>query len=105
MGKIRVATLGDEAQEKKHKESSKARREAKKLEKEKTHVKGLGLKGGQQIKVIEGVELKPEIEAALHHEEVSQEKPVKKPNIMVNGIKGRIKIFAGRAIKERLPIL
>ncbi len=102
MGKIRVATLGDEAQEKKHKESSKARREAKKLEKEKTHVKGLGLKGGQQIKVIEGVELKPEIEAALHHEEVSQEKPVKKPKrIKVRVRSERYKQLAGLVDKNK----
>lgn len=73
MGKIRVATLGDESQEKKHQEEARKRREAKKLVKEKEHVKGVGLKGGQQIKMVEGVELKPEVEELLKGEVKPQE--------------------------------
>ncbi len=65
MGKIRVKTLGDEAFEKEQADEAKKRRDAKALKKGKTHVKGVGLKGGQQISVMEGVELKPEVEALL----------------------------------------
>lgn len=80
MGKIRVRTLGDEDFEKKQAEEAKARREGKKAQKEKTHVKGVGLKGGQQIKVMEGVDLTPEAQAALSEVEgeVSQKTPNKK---------------------------
>ncbi len=83
MGKIRVRTLGDESQEKEQKKEAKDRRQAKDLKKGKTHVKGVGLKGGQQIKMMEGVELKPEIEAMLHEDSTtldssSEEKKVKK---------------------------
>lgn len=67
MGKIRVKTLGDEELEKEQQKEAKLRREAKKLKKdqsgEKEHVKGVGLKGGQQIKVMEGVETKAEAES------------------------------------------
>lgn len=83
MGKIRVATLGDEAQEQKQQDKAKARREAKKLEK--AHTKGVGLKGGQKIAVVEGVELKPEFEHtevaptldAVSGEPVEKKKPRK----------------------------
>jgi large subunit ribosomal protein L1 len=76
MGKIRVRTLGDEDLEQKQIEKSKARREGKKgrsqseaLAKDgKAHVKGVGLKGGQQVKVMEGDTLKPEIEAMLRED-------------------------------------
>ncbi len=68
MGKIRVKTLGNEELEKAQHEEAKKRREVKKEKKEKAHIKGLGLKGGQQIKVVEGVELKPEVEALLHEQ-------------------------------------
>lgn len=66
MGKIRVRTLGDESFEDQQKKEAKARKEAKDLKKGKTHIKGVGLKGGQQVSVVEGVELKPEIEALLN---------------------------------------
>ena len=49
MGKIRVKTLGDEEYEKEQQKEAEKRRDAKALKKEKTHVKGVGLKGGQQI--------------------------------------------------------
>ncbi len=84
MGKIRVAALGDETSEKKQAEKAKARREAKKVAKEKTHVKGLGLKGGQQIKMMEGDQLKPEVEALLHGETpISEVKKATKKKIHV----------------------
>ncbi len=66
MGKIRVRTLGDESQEKAQKQEAKNRKVAKDIKKGKAHTKGLGLKGGQQIAVVEGDQLKPEIEAMLH---------------------------------------
>lgn len=77
MGKIRVKTLGDEAFEAKQADKDKKRRESKKAAKEKAHVKGVGLKGGQQVKVMEGVELKPEIEALLKDEAQPEEKKAK----------------------------
>ena len=55
MGKIRVATLGNEEQEKKLKAKAEARREAKKAEK-KSQVKGIGLKGGQRVNLVEGLD-------------------------------------------------
>ncbi len=93
MGKIRVATLGDETQEKEQQQKSKVRREAKKLGKsrlptqhndggqEKTHVKGVGLKGGQQIKVMEGIELKPEFEHSQETTPIEKPKKAKKTKI------------------------
>lgn len=63
MGKIRVKTLGDDQEERKQKERIKARREGKKAQK--AHVKGVGLKGGQQVAVMEGTELKPEVKELL----------------------------------------
>lgn len=87
MGKIRVKTIGDEAFEAEQAEKDKKRREAKKAKKNlssetltkggKAHVKGVGLKGGQQVSVMEGVELKPEIAALLKNEVKAEEKPVK----------------------------
>lgn len=74
MGKIRVKTLGDETQEKEQAEKAKARREGKQALK--THVKGVGLKGGQQLKVMEGTELKPEVEKLLHETPLTE--PAKK---------------------------
>ena len=73
MGKIRVKTLGDEAQEQEQADQAKQRRQGKKAKKE--HVKGVGLKGGQQITAMEGVELKSDIETT---EETGGEKEVKK---------------------------
>jgi len=79
MGKIRVATLGDEQAEQKQKEKAKARREGKKALKEKTHIEGVGLKGGQQIKVMEGSEIKPEIARLLEETPAQLQKEAKQP--------------------------
>src|SRR3989344_2271408 len=73
MGKIRVKTLGDEAQEQEQADQAKQRRQGKKAKKE--HVKGVGLKGGQQITAMEGVELKTDVETTA---EIDGEKEVKK---------------------------
>lgn len=80
MGKIRVKTLGDELFEKEQTEKAKTRREAKALKKGKAHIKGVGLKGGQQIKVMEGVELKPEIEQLLKEEAPAPTEEKKAPS-------------------------
>lgn len=58
MGKIRVATLGDEEQEKKLAKRAEARRQTKKSKKEK--VEGVGLKGGERVAVVEGTQIKDE---------------------------------------------
>lgn len=85
MGKIRVRVLGDEASEKVQQEEAKKRRETKKALKDKEHVKGVGLKGGQQIKMVEGVELKPDVEAMLNGEtgEEKSEKKARKIKVRV----------------------
>ncbi len=58
MGKIRVATLGDETAEKELKRRAKARRQTKAAKK--TKVEGVGLKGGERVAVVEGSDIKPE---------------------------------------------
>lgn len=58
MGKIRVAKLGDETQEKELKRRAQARRQTKAAKKEK--VEGVGLKGGERTVVMEGTDIKPE---------------------------------------------
>lgn len=105
MGKIRVKTLGDEEFEKEQQEKAEKRREAKALKKEKAHVKGVGLKGGQQIKVMEGVELKPEVAAAveaIEHPETAKEDKKKarvaKPRIRSK----RYKAFASQYDRAKL---
>ena len=79
MGKIRVKTLGDEASEKKQLQSDKTRREEKKLKK-KTHVSGVGLKGGQQVTLMEGDELKPEFAQSSDQDTQTKTKDKKKSN-------------------------
>lgn len=97
MGKIRVRTVGDEQTEKAQQQEAKVRRETKKFKKEvaseikesKTHVKGVGLKGGQQVKVIEGVELTPEVEKLLNETPEELEKEQKKSKKVVTRIRSR----------------
>ena len=66
MGKVRVAKLGDEEQEKKLAHRAEARRQTKKSKKplEKTRgkerVEGVGLKGGERVAVVEGTQIKDE---------------------------------------------
>ncbi len=57
MGKIRVASLGDEG-EKEQKRRADARRQTKKSKKAK--VEGVGMKGGERVAVVEGTEIKSE---------------------------------------------
>lgn len=64
MGKVRVAVMGDEQMEKKLRKKAEKRREAKRLKK-KEKVKGVGLKGGERTVMVEGEELKPEVQEIL----------------------------------------
>lgn len=66
MGKIRVATLGDE-QEKEQRRRAEARRQTKKSKKEK--VEGVGMKGGQRVAVVEGTDIKPEFKKLVEEVE------------------------------------
>ncbi|MBI2405110.1 50S ribosomal protein L1 [Candidatus Gottesmanbacteria bacterium] len=81
MGKIRVATLGDQQEEKEQKRRAGARRETKKAKKVK--VEGLGLKGGQRVAVIEGTQIKPEFKKLIEEVESGESlsKIPKKPKI------------------------
>ncbi len=67
MGKIRVATLGDQSEEKEQKRKAEARRETKKSKKVK--VEGVGMKGGQRVAVIEGTDIKPEFKKLVEEVE------------------------------------
>mgnify|MGYP001572882795 CR=1 FL=1 len=58
MGKVRIAKLGNEEQEKKLAKRAEARRQTKKSKKEK--VEGVGLKGGERVAVVEGTQIKDE---------------------------------------------
>lgn len=58
MGKVRIAKLGNEEQEKKLAKRAEARRQTKKSKKE--HVEGVGLKGGERVAVVEGTQIKDE---------------------------------------------
>ncbi len=79
MGKIRVATLGDESLEKEQRRRAEARRDTKKSKKtlEKTRgkqrVEGVGLHGGERVAVVEGTEIKPEFKKLI--EEVHSGEP------------------------------
>lgn len=79
MGKIRVKTLGDESQEREQKEKAKLRRDEKKAKKGK--VEGVGLKGGERIAVVEGVEL-PET-ATAEGETPKEAKKARKAKVRV----------------------
>lgn len=70
MGKIRVAKLGDEAQEKELKRRAEARRETKKSKKAK--VEHVGLKGGERVAVVEGTEIKAEYKKLVEEVEKGQ---------------------------------
>lgn len=69
MGKIRVATLGDDS-EKESKRRADARRQTKKSKKEK--VEGVGLHGGERVAVVEGGELKPEYKRIVDQVELGE---------------------------------
>lgn len=67
MGKIRVAKLGDESQEKEQKRKAEARRQTK--ESKKAKVEGVGLKGGERVAVVEGTEIRPEFKKLIEEVE------------------------------------
>jgi large subunit ribosomal protein L1 len=72
MGKIRVAALGDESQEKEQKRRAEARRQTK--DSKKTKVEGVGMKGGERVAVVEGTDINPEFKKLIEEVE-SGEKP------------------------------
>lgn len=76
MGKVRVAKLGDEEQEKKLAHRAEARRQTKKSKKEK--VEGVGLKGGERTAVVEGTEIKAEYKKLVEEVEEGKEAGEKK---------------------------
>jgi large subunit ribosomal protein L1 len=67
MGKIRVAALGDEHQEKEQKRRAEARRQTK--ESKKTKVEGVGMKGGERVAVVEGTDIRPEFKKLIEEVE------------------------------------
>ncbi len=67
MGKIRVATLGDEQIEKEQKRKAEARRQTKDAKKAK--VEGVGLHGGQRVAVVEGTQINPEFKKLVEEVE------------------------------------
>ncbi len=80
MGKIRVAKLGDEKQEKEQKRRSEARRQTK--DSKKMKVEGVGLKGGERVAVVEGTDIKPEFKRLVEEVEAGTSPgttPPKKP--------------------------
>lgn len=103
MGKIRVKTLGNEVFEKEQSEKAEKRRAAKALKKGKAHIKGVGLKGGQQIKVMEGVELKPDVRAAIE----AVEHPEKEIKVSAKGrsASGRKSRVRSNRYKQLLSVI
>ncbi len=103
MGKIRVATLGDES-EKEQKRRADARRQTKKSKKEK--VEGVGMKGGERVSVVEGGDINPEfkklvaeVEGGDKGQETSEKKKKeKKARVRSN----RYKEVAGMVDKKKL---
>lgn len=67
MGKIRVAALGDQSEEKENKRRAQARRETKKSKKQK--VEGVGMKGGERVSVVEGTDIRPEYKKLIEEVE------------------------------------
>ncbi len=67
MGKIRVAALGDQSEEKENKRRAEARRETKKSKKQK--VEGVGMKGGERVSVVEGTDIRPEYKKLIEEVE------------------------------------
>jgi large subunit ribosomal protein L1 len=63
MGKIRVAELGDEKQEKEQKRKAEARRQTK--DSKKVKVEGVGMKGGERVAVVEGTDIRPEFKKLI----------------------------------------
>ncbi|HUD19937.1 MAG TPA: hypothetical protein VMR81_05855 [Patescibacteria group bacterium] len=67
MGKIRVAKLGDESQEKEQKRRADARRQTK--DSKKSKVEGVHLHGGERVAVVEGTEIRPEFKKLIEEVE------------------------------------
>lgn len=71
MGKIRVAKLGDEKDEKEQKRKADARRQTK--ESKKVKVEGVGMKGGERVAMVEGTEIRPEFKKLIEEVEEGSE--------------------------------
>lgn len=107
MGKIRVATLGDES-EKEQKRRADARRQTKKSKKAK--VEGVGMKGGERVAVVEGGDINPEFkklvaevekgESSVVSDQSSEEKKKKEKKARVRS--KRYKETAGMVDKTKL---
>ena len=91
MGKVRVAKLGDEAQEKKLAKRAQARRQTKKSKKE--HVEGVGLKGGERVSVVEGTQIKDEYKKLVEEVEEGVAPGEKKPSKKSRKVKVRSKRY------------
>lgn len=103
MGKIRVATLGDES-EKEQKRRAEARRQTKKSKKEK--VEGVGMKGGQRVAVIEGTDIRPEFKKLVEEVEEGEKQESKKARKAKQKIRSkRYKEVAGMVDRTKLYLL
>lgn len=100
MGKVRKVLLGDEKVEKEQQRRAEARRETKKSKKQK--VEGVGMKGGERTAVVEGTELKPEIQELIDRVEggESKEKSHKKKKSAGPRVHGK-KYQEARALVDR----
>lgn len=96
MGKIRVATLGDESEQEQRRRAD-ARRQTKKSKKEK--VEGVGMKGGQRVAVIEGTSINPEFKKLV--EEVEGGKEVKSSREAGSGSAGQKSKVKSQKKRER----
>lgn len=96
MGKIRVATLGDES-EKEQKRRAQARRQTKKSKKAK--VEGVGLHGGERVAVVEGTDIRPEFKKLIEEVESGEtpEESVKKKSTKVKKVRVRSKRYTEKA--------
>lgn len=103
MGKIRIATLGDEL-EKEQKRRAEARRQTKKSKK--TKVEGLGLHGGERVAVVEGTDIKPEFKKLVEEVEEGEGKQAKqvksKKEKRVKARSKRYKELAGMVDRTKL---
>lgn len=97
MGKIRVASLGDESEEKEQKRRAEARRQTK--ESKKAKVEGMGLHGGQRVAVVEGTDIRPEFKKLIEDVEagISPEESAKKQTKKAKKVRVRSKQYTQKA--------
>lgn len=105
MGKIRVAKLGDESQEKEAKRRADARRQTKQSKKPsdkaqgKQKVEGVGLHGGQRVAVVEGTEITPEFKKLIEEVESGEtpQESIKKKAAKAKKVRVRSKRYVEKA--------